>query len=70
VSEKEFLFLRQEMIGTADDWAQGRGHLQADEDENQTPRSQMTAAGFAAKAAHCPHQPEAEEQADQPKEEM
>lgn len=45
VLQEEFLLLSQEVIGTADDGAQGGRHLQRDEREDNTPDDER---GFLA----------------------
>jgi len=64
VGQEELLFPWKERIGTANDWSQRGGHLQADKNENQRPRFEMTAALFAAETARGSDQAQTKGEAD------
>jgi hypothetical protein len=70
MDKKELLFAREEGIGMTNNWPQGGSHLQADQDENQRPRFEMTAALLAPEPVRGCDQPQAKGQTDQPKQQM
>src|SRR6266446_5561352 len=70
VREEELFLARKKMFRSAHDWPQGRGHLQANHDKNQTPKLQVVSCRAARQSAHRLDQAQSEPNANGPEDEM
>src|SRR6266480_687089 len=70
MGEKELLFAGKKTVRPSDDWAEGRGHLQTNQDKNQTPQPHLTSGCASQEASHRPNQTQPRPDRDDPKDQV